>query len=92
MTGFEHIFVPEADLTFTGGEDQLTEYQFGTKTARHLFCSICGIKPLYRPRSHPDSWSVNYRCVVPGTLEPGERIKFDGVHWEDAIDNLRKKV
>ena len=47
----------------TKGEDALTTYTFNTGTAKHLFCATCGIKPFYVPRSHPDGFSVNARCI-----------------------------
>ena len=31
------------DFKLTKGEDKLTLYQFYTNTAKHYFCSICGI-------------------------------------------------
>ena len=86
MTAYQHVFVEDADLTFEQGRDHLTSYRFGTLTADHLFCRTCGIKPLYRPRSHPGAWSVNARCVP--SLEVGERIAFDGQNWERSIDGL----
>lgn len=33
-----HVVVPERSFKITQGEDQLQEYRFGSKTARHLFC------------------------------------------------------
>ena len=45
------------------GNNQLSEYSFGTKQAKHLFCKSCGMKSFYQPRSHPDSYSVNLKCV-----------------------------
>jgi hypothetical protein len=92
MTGYEHVFVPKEDLRFLSGEDQLTEYRFNTGQAVHMFCKICGIKPLYRPRSHPESWSVNLRCVEAGTLSVSKRIAFDGTDWEGNIDALREET
>ena len=86
MTGYEHVFVEEADLSFECGRDQLVSYRFGTRTAEHLFCATCGIKPLYRPSSHPGAWSVNARCVP--SLIVAERIPFDGQNWEQSIDGL----
>ena len=47
----------------------VTNYQFNTNIARHLFCSVCGIKSFYVPRSHPDGFSVNARCLDDGTVE-----------------------
>lgn len=63
MTGFLHLIVPAHRFRITAGEAQLTEYQFNTGTARHFFCPRCGIKPFYVPRSHPDGWDVNARCL-----------------------------
>lgn len=92
MTGYEHVFVPEGDLRFLSGEDALTEYRFNTGQAVHMFCKTCGIKPLYRPRSHPEAWSVNLRCVEDGTLQVGKRIVFDGSDWEGNIAALRAET
>ncbi|MEM9599554.1 MAG: GFA family protein [Pseudomonadota bacterium] len=86
MTGYEHVFVEEADLRFIAGRDALSSYRFGTGTADHLFCRHCGIKPLYRPRSHPGAWSVNARCVEGLTI--ARRIPFDGQNWEKSIEGL----
>lgn len=92
MSAYEHIFVPHADLHFTAGEDDLVPYQFNTRQAVHMFCSTCGIKPLYRPRSHPDAWSVNYRCVDAGTMKVAKRIAFDGADWDSNIAGLREET
>ena len=90
MTGYEHVFVEEADLRFLSGKDSMTSYRFGTMTAEHLFCEVCGIKALYRPRSHPGAWSVNARCV--DGLEIARRVAFDGRDWEGSIESLRDEL
>jgi hypothetical protein len=82
MVGFVHIIVPESRFRITSGEDRLTAYSFNTGVARHLFCSACGVKSFYRPRSNPDGWSVNARCLddpegLDITIDP-----FDGRNWE----------
>lgn len=82
MTGFVHIIVPHADFTQTSGGDALTSYRFGTRTAEHLFCSVCGVKSFYQPRSHPGSWSVNANCLDEPVALDVER--FDGRNWEQA--------
>ncbi|WP_427452657.1 GFA family protein [Litorimonas sp. WD9-15] len=92
MTGYEHVFVPQEKLRFLFGDDALTTYTFNTGAAKHKFCNICGIKPLYRPRSHPDAWSVNLRCVEAGTMEVARRIAFDGDDWEGNIAGLRAET
>ena len=79
---FIHIIVPESRFRIAKGAGKLTSYSFNTHTARHLFCSVCGVKSFYRPRSNPDGWSVNARCLD----NPGEvRLNlsaFDGQNWE----------
>ena len=56
--------------------------------SRHLFCGRCGVKSFYQPRSHPEAWSVNLRCVEGGTWEVGEVREFDGQNWEQAREEL----
>lgn len=86
MTGYQHVFIDLVDLRFLSGRDALVSYQFGSKTADHLFCGVCGIKPLYRPRSHPDMWSVNARCVSGLTV--ARTVAFDGLNWDQNIQSL----
>ena len=62
-TGFVHVIVPQSRFRVLSGQSQLTEYTFNTGVAKHLFCKVCGIKSFYRPRSNPDGWSVNARCL-----------------------------
>ena len=69
MTGFLHLIVPKSRFRLLRGEDSLTTYTFHTATAQHLFCRKCGIKSFYVPRSNPDGYSVNVRCLEQGTLE-----------------------
>jgi hypothetical protein len=77
MSGFLHLIVPRSRFRLLQGADQLTEYKFNTGTARHLFCSRCGVKSFYVPRSNPDGYSVNVHCLNPGTIEQVEVQLFD---------------
>ena len=81
-TGYLHLMVPKSRFRLLSGEDVLTTYQFNTRTAKHLFCSVCGIKSFYVPRSHPDGFSVNARCLDEGTFEIASVRKIDGKNWE----------
>ena len=85
-TGFLHIIVPHEGFTLGRGQDKLTSYRFGTGAAEHLFCSICGIKSFYQPRSHPEAWSVNAHCLDTPPELAVER--FDGANWEQARARL----
>jgi hypothetical protein len=64
------------------GAEVLTSYQFNTRTARHMFCSVCGLKSFYVPRSHPDGFSVNARCLDDGTVEKLVVTAADGREWK----------
>ncbi len=86
--GFVHVIVPENRFRLVQGADRLTEYTFNTGAAKHLFCAICGVKSFYRPRSNPDGWSVNGRCLdatddLDLTIEA-----FDGQNWEANAASL----
>src|SRR4026209_238591 len=63
MTGFLHIMVPHDRFELVTGRNALISYCFGTGAADHLFCSTCGVKSFYQPRSHPDSWSLNFNAL-----------------------------
>ncbi len=89
MTGYQHLIVPASQFRLTRGESVLSVYRFNTGVARHLFCSICGIKSFYVPRSNPDGFSVNLRCLDTGTLGSVTLIPFDGRDWERNAASLR---
>jgi hypothetical protein len=84
-SGYLHLIVPRAQFTLLSGAESLTTYRFNTGTARHLFCAVCGVKSFYVPRSHPDGYSVNARCLDPGTVERLTVEPFDGRQWEASI-------
>ena len=86
--GFLHLIVGKNDFELESGEEHLTTYTFNTGAAKHLFCGHCGVKSFYVPRSHPDGYSVNARCLDPGTISDMTIEPFDGATWEDAIDSL----
>ena len=89
MTGYLHLTVPAAQFRLLRGEDALGCYQFNTGTARHLFCRVCGIKSYYVPRSHPDGFSVNARCLDPGTVTGMRVHQCNGREWEQQFPDGR---
>ena len=66
--------VPKDALSLLTPWEELTLYQWGSKTAMDFFCRTCGILPFRRP-SDPtpqelrdgvepfDGWAVNVRCL-----------------------------
>ena len=81
-TGFVHVIVPDSRFRITRGAERLVEYTFNTRVAKHLFCAECGVKSFYRPRSNPDGWSVNGRCLDTVEGLTLEIVAFDGRNWE----------
>jgi hypothetical protein len=87
-TGFVHIIVPKSRFRLLEGQAALTSYRFNTGAADHLFCLVCGVKSFYRPRSNPDGWSIDARCLDDADdldirIEP-----FDGRNWEAHAADL----
>jgi len=92
-TGFLHLIVPASRFRIVAGKDNLTTYTFNTGVAQHLFCKTCGVKPFYVPRSNPDGWSVNFRCLARDEFGHVEIRPFDGQNWEanaEALSHLSK--
>lgn len=61
------------DLRVEKGADMLSLYQWGTLTARHFFCSVCGIYTHHQRRSDPGEFGVNIA-------------NFPGVNVRDFLD------
>jgi hypothetical protein len=85
--------VPLSGLTVVQGTEALTLYQFNTKTARHYFCSRCGIYTHHQRRSNPDEYGYNVGCLegvnpyalgpVPtsdGVNHPADRAQSNSAH------------
>jgi len=87
--GFLHLVVPADRFTLLAGEDLLTTYRFNTRVARHTFCRVCGIHPFYTPRSHPEGVDVNIRCLDGDAAARFHIEPFDGIHWEENVEQIR---
>ena len=68
------------DLKIIRGKELLKLYQFHTKTAKHYFCSKCGIYTHTNPRSNHDKvYMINVGCVEGiNPLELNNIIVSDG--------------
>ncbi len=69
------------------GEDKLTLYEWGTKTAKHYFCSVCGIYTHHRRRSNPNEYGVNVAAIEGVNVRDlGDIAWTDGInHPSDAV-------
>jgi hypothetical protein len=87
-SSFLHLIVSKSRFALLQGSEWLSCYTFNTGVAKHLFCKVCGIKSFYIPRSNPDGYSVNVRCLEPDTITKITIASFDGKHWEESGDQL----
>lgn len=81
MRGAVAVTARLGDLDVVSGAEALTVYQFNTRTAKHHFCSKCGIHTHHRRRSNPDEYGVNV-AILEG-LSPfdfAEILVTDGVN------------
>src|ERR1700730_8885637 len=87
-TGYLHLIVPKSRFVLLQGAEHLSSYIFNTGVAKHLFCKVCGVKSFYIPRSIPDGYSVNVRCLDDATIRKITIAAFDGKHWENTEESL----
>jgi hypothetical protein len=87
-SGFLHLIVPRSRFKLLQGAEHLATYTFNTGIAEHLFCRVCGVKSFYIPRSNPDGYSVNVRCLEEKTIASIHVRQFDGRNWEQHAAEL----
>ena len=74
--------VPLTGIRIVKGEGFLTLYQFNTKTAKHYFCSRCGIYTHHQRRSNPEQYGFNVAC-----LEGINPLKLEGIPTNDGVNH-----
>ena len=55
--------IPLDGIRILKGAEHLKLYQFNTLTAKHYFCSICGIYTHHQRRSSPNEYGYNVGCL-----------------------------
>jgi hypothetical protein len=81
MRGAVAVTARVGSIQFISGEDLLTRYQFNTGTAKHYFCSVCGIYTHHQRRSDPGEFGVNAACIEGvSPFDFAEVPVTDGVH------------
>jgi hypothetical protein len=74
--------VPLSGIRLIKGHDVLKLYQFNTKTAKHYFCSNCGIYTHHQRRSNPEQYGYNVGC-----LEGVNPFDLDNVPTNDGVNH-----
>ena len=87
-TNYIHLIIPHENFNLLSGKKKLISYQFNTYLANHYFCRTCGIKSFYQPRSHINSYSINYNSVV----KPPKIIKIISFNGREYQGNLEKII
>ena len=73
--------VPLSGIRIVKGQDVLKLYQFNTMTAKHYFCSVCGIYTHHQRRSNPEQYGYNVGCLEGvNPFDLGEVPLNDGVN------------
>ncbi|UHJ63304.1 GFA family protein [Vibrio furnissii] len=63
------------------GQEALRLYQFNTNTAKHYFCSVCGIYTHHQRRSNPHQYGYNVGCLDSvNPFDLGDVVTNDGVN------------
>lgn len=71
-----------ASLHILQGQEQLTLYTWGTHSAKHWFCRICGIYTHHQRRLDPDECGINLGCI--DGINPRDH---DPIAWVDGINH-----
>ena len=71
-----------ASVEIIAGADQLSLYTWGTGTAQHYFCKICGIYTHHQRRSDPTECGINLGCI-----EGIKTWEHEPVPWTDGVNH-----
>jgi hypothetical protein len=69
------------------GKESLSDYQFGSNTIHHLFCSRCGVKSFGRGNLEElggDFYAINVACLDDATTKELAEVP---VRYEDGRHN-----
>lgn len=71
-----------ASVRIIKGAANLSLYTWGTGTARHYFCKICGIYTHHQRRSNPAECGINLGCI-----EGVRTWEHEPVRWTDGVNH-----
>ena len=76
------VSAPIDGVKIVEGSNNLTLYQWGTKTAKHYFCKTCGMYTHHQRRSNPNEFGVNV-AILEG-INPRQ---LGEIPWVDGINH-----
>lgn len=76
------VTVPMDGLEIIRGADKLTLYTWGTHTAKHYFCSVCGCYTHHQRRLNPNEYGVNM-----GGIEGVNPREHEPIPWTDGVNH-----
>ena len=82
MTG---AIVKPAAFTLTSGEDSLSSYEWGGKTARRFFCKHCGVHCF--ARGYLIQVGGDYVSISLNAIDDLDVAQLSIVHWDGRHDN-----
>ena len=80
--GAAAVTAPIDGVRIVKGAENLTLYQWNTRTAKHYFCKICGIYTHHQRRSNPNEYGVNL-----GALQGVNPRDLGEIGWTDGINH-----
>lgn len=80
--GTPAVTAPMGGIEVVRGSETLSLYQFGTRTAEHYFCPVCGIYMYHRRRSDPNEYGVNM-----GAIEGVNPSEHEPIPWNDGVNH-----
>lgn len=86
MKGAVMVFAKLGSIEVTQGQELLATYEFHTKVAKHMFCSVCGIHLFHQRRFDPTMYGVNV-----AVLEGVSPFDFDEVAVLDGQDHPKDR-
>ena len=76
------VSVNLGNLKVIKGADKLTLYTWGSHTAKHYFCAICGNYTHHQRRSNPNEFGVNVAAI--SGVNPRD---LKNVPWDDGVNH-----
>ena len=76
------VSAPLDGVKVVKGAENLSLYQWGTKTAKHYFCKTCGIYTHHQRRSNPNEFGVN-----AANIEGVDIRALEPIGWHDGVNH-----